>query len=171
MCPLRLMPMVALATRARRLCSLCAAAGAWLVLLAAANAQAPVAAVPDDRAISAGHWAVVSVDWDGKPVAPEFLSLIQVAYRADGSWSVLFKSVTVAEGKSTNHQEASPKTFEMETLGSEGIKPTRFWGIYRLEGDTRVLCIAPAGTPRPERFEAPKRSQRMLVTLKREQDP
>lgn len=143
-----------------------------LVLMAPAHAQPPVtASAPDDRAISAGRWAVVKVEWDGKAVDSDFLALLHVAYRADGSWAVLLKSVTVAEGKSTTHQEALPKTFEMETLGSEGIQPTRYWGIYKLDGDTRVLCIVAAEKPRPEQFEAPKRSGRMLVTLKRASEP
>jgi uncharacterized protein (TIGR03067 family) len=157
-------PSVALTNRR---VDLCVAAVAWMAIMAPSYAQAPIPPVSDDRAISAGRWAVVSVEWDGKFVDPEFLALLQVTYRADGSWAVLFKSVTVAEGKSTNRQDDSPRTFEMETLGSKGIKPTRYWGIYRLDVDTRVLCIAPAGRPRPDQFKAPKRSGRMLVTLKR----
>jgi uncharacterized protein (TIGR03067 family) len=134
--------------------------------LAAQEAAAPPAA--DDRAISAGRWRVVSVEWNGRPVDPEILALLQVVYRADGSWAVLFKSLPVAEGTSTNCQDASPKTFEIETLGSEGIKPSRYTGIYRIDGDTRVLCLAPDGEPRPDEFAAPRHSGRMLVTLERE---
>lgn len=134
--------------------------------LAAQEAAAPPAA--DDRAISAGRWRVVSVEWNGRPVDPEILALLQVVYRADGSWAVLFKSLPVAEGTSTNCQDASPKTFEMATLGSEGIKPSRYTGIYRIDGDTRVLCLAPDGEPRPDEFAAPRHSGRMLVTLERE---
>lgn len=133
--------------------------------VAAQQAAAPPAA--DDRAISVGRWRVVSVEWNGKPVDPEILALLQVVYRADGSWAVLFKKLPVAEGKSTHCQEVSPKTFEMETLGSEGIKPSRYTGIYRIDGDTRVLCLAPDGEPRPDEFAAPRHSGRMLVTLER----
>ena len=141
---------------------------ALVAVMSAGYAQAPVApAVPDDRTISAGRWAVVSVEWDGKPVDPEFLSLLHVIYQADGSWAVLFRSIPVAEGKSTNHEELSPKTFEMETLGSEGIKPSRYTGIYRLDGDIRSLCIAPTGKPRPDEFSAPRRSGRMLVKIRK----
>lgn len=149
---------------AHRIAILCSAPAAWLALTAIACDQAPVA---DDRASSAGRWEIASVEWDGKPVDPEFLALLHVMYAADGSWAVLFRSVPVAEGTSTNHQEQSPSTFEMETLGSEGIKPRRYRGIYRLEGDTRVLCIAAATKPHPDQFTAPRRSGRMLVTLKR----
>jgi hypothetical protein len=64
---------------------------------------------------------------------------------------VLFRSIPVAEGKSTNQQELSPKTFEMETLGSEGIKPSRYKGIYRLDAPGRherpgtIIKLAPDG--------------------------
>lgn len=136
------------------------------------DARAPGASpVPDDREISVGRWDVVSVEWNGRPVDPEILALLRVVFRADGSWSVLFKNLPVIEGKSTNCQEASPKTFELETLGSEGIKPSRYTGIYRLDGDDRLLCFVPDGEPRPDEFSAPRHSGRMLVALKRPAKP
>ena len=142
------------------------------VILAAlagpASAQPPATAqVSDDRAISAGHWDVVAVEWDGKPVDAELLSMLQVTYQHDGAWSVLFKRIPVAQGKSTNHQDETPKTFEMQTLGSQGVPANRYTGIYRLDGDTRVLCLVPEGKPRPDEFSAPRRTGRMLVTLRR----
>jgi len=146
--------------------------GIWCVVFVAfvsSTSAEPPAHAPglDDRAASAGHWAVVSVEWEGKPVDPEFLAMLRVDYQADGSWSVLFKKLPVAQGTSKSHQDQSPKTFEMATLGSEGIQPSRYVGIYRLDGDTRVLCIVREGKPRPDAFAAPSRSGRMLVTLKR----
>lgn len=131
----------------------------------ACSGDAPPAA--DDRALSAGVWRVAAVEWDGKPVDRDVLDLVQVHFRADGSWAVLFRNRAVAEGRSTHRQDVSPKTFEMETLGSERIEPSRYTGIYRLDGDTSVLCIAPAGKPRPDDFTAGRRSGRMLVTLER----
>lgn len=143
----------------------------FLTLVAlAAGRPSGEAALPDDRALSAGCWNVVAVVWDGTPVDRELLARLQVIFRADGSWAVLLRRTPVAEGRSTNRQDVSPKTFEMETLGSEGIEPVRYTGIYRLDGDTRVLCIVPAGTPRPGDFSAPRHSGRMLVTLERARD-
>ena len=139
-----------------------------VALAAAGNAQVletPPAA--DDRVASVGRWDVVSVEWDGRPVDQEFLAMFQVAYHADGSWAVLFKTLEVARGTSTNHPAESPKTFEMTPLGREGIEPSRYSGIYRLDGDTRVLCVVRHGKPRPDEFAAPRRSDRMLVTLRR----
>lgn len=141
---------------------------AVVALNAPAYAQPPAAAaVSDDRADSVGIWNVVAVEWDGKPVDPEFLAMFKVTFQADGAWAVLFKRLPVAEGKSTSSQDEFPKTFEMETLGSEGIKPRRYKGIYQLDGDTRVLCVVADGEPRPNEFAAPRHSGRMLVTLRR----
>lgn len=145
-----------------------AALGACLAI-SCGFAHAPAAdPPPDDRALSVGRWAVADVEWNGKTIDREFLALLKVVYKADGSWAVLFKSIPVVEGRSTNRQDESPKTFEMETLGSEGIKPKRFVGIYRGEGNIRQFCITAAGTPRPDDFSAPRHSGRMLVTLTRE---
>jgi uncharacterized protein (TIGR03067 family) len=130
------------------------------------------ATVPcDDRALSAGRWDVAAVEWDGTPMDPEWLARFHVVYSADGSWAVLLKEMTVAEGRSTIRQDASPKAFDMETLGSEGIEPSRFTGIYRIDGDTRMLCIVRRGTPPPDDFSAPRNSGRMLVTLRRAKQP
>ena len=155
-------------TAAKLLARLCGLALA--ISAATANAQSP-AAILDDREISVGRWEVVSVESNGRPIDPDLLAMLQVIYRPDGSWAVLFKSLPVAEGTSTNRQDESPKTFEMATLGSESIKPSRYTGIYKHDGDTRVLCLAPYGKPRPDDFTAAKRSHRTLVTLKRASEP
>jgi uncharacterized protein (TIGR03067 family) len=152
---------------------------AWFALLGtvtttvvalAAGSGSREAAPPDDRVVSAGRWDVVAVEWDGIPVAQEWLARLHVVYEADGSWAVLHRRIPVAEGRSTIRQDVSPKTFEMETQGSEGIKPTHFHGIYKLDGDVRVLCIVREGAPRPDEFSAPRNSNRMVVTLKRAGD-
>lgn len=141
-----------------------------LAALADIRADGPPA-VPDDRAVSVGRWDVVAVEWNGTPVDQEWLARLQVVYQADGSWAVLLRRIPVAEGTSTNRQDVTPKTFEMETLGSEGIKPRRYTGIYQLDGDARVFCIVPEENPRPEDFSAPRHSGRVLVKLKRAKEP
>ena len=145
----------------------------WLGLgpLAATARAQPSASIIDDRANSVGLWDVAAVEVNGRPVDPKMLAMLRVAYRADGSWAVYFKSLPVAEGTSTNRQDELPKTFEMATLGSEGVKPSRYTGIYKQDGDTRVLCFIADGKPRPNEFAAPGNSGRTLVTLKRAQEP
>jgi uncharacterized protein (TIGR03067 family) len=121
----------------------------------------------DDRAISVGRWRVVAVDMNGREIDPEMIALLEVAYREDGSWAVLFKGLTLAEGTSTNDQDASPKTCDMETAAGEHSRPQKYVGIYRIEADVRWLCFVEAGKPRPDEFVAPRGSGRMLVKLQR----
>lgn len=151
----------------------------WLVVLST-TASMPVAWVSgrtageaghaDDREVSAGHWEVAAVEREGKPMDQEWLARLRVVYQADGSWGVFLRRFPIAQGTSTNRQDVTPKTFEMATLGSEGVAPSRFHGIYRLDGDTRTLCVVREGTPRPDEFSAPHNSGRMLVTLRRAKD-
>jgi len=110
----------------------------------AAGSASPEGAPPDDRALSAGRWTVVAVEWDGIPVTPEWLARLHVVYESDGSWVVLLRRIPVAEGRSTIRQDVLP-----------------------IEGDVRGLCIVREGAPRPDDFAAPRGSNRMLVTLKR----
>lgn len=159
------------ATTAHRLVAIGILVAALSSVAPADSQAADTSRVADDRAISVGHWDVVAVEWDGTPVDQELLSRLQVVFRADGSWAVLLRRMPVAEGTSTNRQDESPKTFDMETLGSEGIEPSRYRGIYRLDGDTRVFCLVRDGQPRPDEFSAPKHSDRMLVTLRRSRQP
>lgn len=143
------------------------------IVLAAASClfAAPVPAAPaDDRALSVGLWDVVAVEANGREIDPELVALLRVAYRADGSWSVLFKGLTLAEGTSTNDQAAAPKTFEMETPAGEHARPQRYVGIYRLDDDVRMLCFVEEGKPRPDEFAAPRGSGRVLVQLRRSDD-
>jgi uncharacterized protein (TIGR03067 family) len=142
----------------RTLCS-------WFAIVALACGQP--AAGADDRALAAGRWRVVSAVWDGTPVEEDLLARLDVTFRADGSWAVFLRRVPVAEGSSTQRQDIAPKTFDMQTLGSVGIEPARYLGIYRLDGDTGMLCMVAAGMPRPDEFAAPRHSGRMLVTLER----
>lgn len=145
-------------------------------LTLAAGAHPPAGTDADDRGGSVGGWEVVAAEVNGRPIDPELVSRLSVAFRQDGSWTVLFKSFPVAEGTSSNDQHANPKTFDVETVGSAAIEPTRYKpkrykGIYRLEGDSRVLCFVPDGEPRPDAFTAPERSRRTLVTLRRLRSP
>ena len=144
----------------------------WASLLAIvlAGSLARASSSPDDRAASAGSWDVVAVVMSGRPVDPKIASMLQVAYREDGSWTVLFKGLAVGEGTSVNDAETSPKTFEMQTLGGTKTPPRKYSGIYRLEGDTRQLCFVIAGQPRPDDFTSPRGSGRILVKLKRAEE-
>ena len=144
--------------------------GAWTTLALMADGgglRAPVDVVADDRSVSAGMWGVVTVEMNGKRLDDEFVAMLKIAYQADGAWTVLFKGLVVGEGRSQNDPATNPKTFEMETRGGKKTKPRRYTGIYRMEGDSRQLCFVSDGMPRPDDFTAPRKSGRILVTLRR----
>lgn len=127
----------------------------------------PGAAVSDDRSASVGLWDVVAVESNGNQLDAELVALLQLDYREDGSWAVLFKGLAVGEGTSRNDQDVNPKRFEMETLGGATTKPRKYTGIYRADGDARQFCFVEDGAPRPDTFTAPRGSGRVLVTVKR----
>lgn len=146
------------------------AGGAWATLAlidARADSRSPAIAVADDRAASTGVWDVVTVEMNGRRLEDEFVAMLKIAYQADGAWTVLFKGLVVGEGRSQNDPNTNPKTFEMETRGGRKTKPRRYTGIYRMEGDSRQLCFVSDGMPRPDDFTAPRKSGRILVTLRR----
>lgn len=142
-------------------------AAVLLSLVPALACGLPAARAADDRASSVGLWDVASVEMNGHEVDAEIAALLQVDYRADGSWAVLFKGLSLVEGTSTHDQEAVPKTFDAETRAGENAQPQKYVGIYRIEDDARVLCFVEEGKPRPDAFAAPRGSGRLLVRLKR----
>jgi hypothetical protein len=46
-------------------------------------------------------------------------------------------------------------------------KGKTFRGIYEFEGDTRKVCLAPAGKERPKEFSSTAGSGHVLAVLKR----
>ena len=142
--------------------------------VAALLLSAPEPPVADpDRAASTGLWRVVAVEVNGRPVDDEITAMLAVVYAADGRWRVLFKSIPVAEGTSSNDPTTTPKSFVMQTVGpSDGSRSgDRYVGIYELRGDRRRFCFVPADRPRPGEFTSSRGSGRILVTLERQRLP
>ena len=149
-----------------RLAALCVTA---TLLLAAGVSGADD--LEDDRAVSAGRWRIVSAELNGRQIVPELTALLSVMYAADGTWTVFFKTLPVAEGTSSVNQAADPKTFEMATLGSGTSTGRRYWGIYEMRGGSRRMCFTPADRPRPTAFATTPASERLLVSMERIGDP
>ena len=60
-----------------------------------------------------------------------------------------------------------PKTFDL-TITSEGDnKGKTQLGVYKIDGDTLMFCIAPFDGARPTEFASEKGSGRILTTYKR----
>lgn len=142
-------------------CRVIAVNMAWLVALALV-----AVATGDDRAASAGRWQVTHVEVNGKRVDPEFTDMLAVDYAEDGAWSVLLKAVPLGEGTSAVDEAATPKTFEMKTLGAGGNRGRRYVGIYETIGNTRRLCFVSADRPRPREFRSTADGGEILVELR-----
>jgi uncharacterized protein (TIGR03067 family) len=67
----------------------------------------------------------------------------------------------------------SPKLIDFKGLEDKGgiRKDTVYEGIYKVDGETLTIALyVGAGNKRPEKFESPKESNIILVTLKREKN-
>ncbi|MCX7414132.1 MAG: TIGR03067 domain-containing protein [Planctomycetia bacterium] len=123
--------------------------------------------LPDDRAVSAGRWRIVSAELNGRQIDRQFTAMLSVSYAADGTWTVFFKTIPVAEGTSSPNQAADPKSFNMATLGSGTNSGRRYRGIYEIQGNTRRMCFVPADRPLPADFSTAPASDRLLVSMER----
>ena len=67
----------------------------------------------------------------------------------------------------------TPKLIDLKGLEDKGgiRKDTVYEGIYKIDGETLTIALyIGAGNKRPEKFESPKESNIIVVTLKREKN-
>jgi uncharacterized protein (TIGR03067 family) len=67
----------------------------------------------------------------------------------------------------------TPKIIDLKGLEDKGgiRKDTVYEGIYKIDGETLTIALyVGAGNKRPEKFESPKESNIIVVTLKREKN-
>jgi uncharacterized protein (TIGR03067 family) len=97
-----------------------------------------------------GDWAQVSMDLGGYKVPEDDAQAYFRTIKGDHYTVNRFMKVS---GKGTLKLDATknPKTFDATP---DGGKTPSVAGIYKIEGDTLTLCIAPPGKPRPTKFEA-----------------
>jgi uncharacterized protein (TIGR03067 family) len=87
--------------------------------------------------------------------------------RIDGSnWTVLIRGKALSADRIVLDPTQSPKT--IDRISEPGGRKVVVRGIYKLEGDTLTVAVAPAGEARPKSFEAPKGSTTILSVYKRE---
>jgi uncharacterized protein (TIGR03067 family) len=124
------------------------------------------AAIEKDLKALEGVWQVVELEVDGNKGGAEDVKKITVVNEPNGKWRIEAEGKVVARGASNIDPTAKPKTLDITMTEGEGVGQTTL-GIYELGKDTRKVCIAQAGKPRPTEFSSPSGSGQILVVLKR----
>jgi uncharacterized protein (TIGR03067 family) len=127
-------------------------------------------AAPSDLDQLQGTWQITALLDDGMLVPEE---VVRTRYIADlrvtfSAQSVSFLVPYTFQPRTilfVLDEKANPKTIDLGGAEKVGGK-----GIYLLQGDTLMVCLAEAGVEkRPAEFSAPKASPQLLMTFKRVQ--
>ena len=123
-------------------------------------------AIKKDRKQIEGTWKIVTLELDGNKSTGDDINKLTVVNGADGSWILNNDGAESSQGTSTIDPTKKPKTIDLTpTVGDD--KGQQYLGIYELGENTRKLCFALAGKPRPTEFSSPPGSDRFLVTFER----
>jgi len=163
-------------SRRSPLASLALSLSLAVVLVAAgsvARPQSPAAAADEkqdaikrDNLAIEGMWKAVSIEVNGNPVPAADAAKIRVENGRDGEWTLLVDGQELAEGTSTIDPTVTPRTIDFKvTRGNDAGRVT--FGIYELGENTRKICYAEPGRPRPADFSAPAGSGRTLAVFER----
>ena len=124
-------------------------------------------AIRQDREQIAGRWRIVELHSGGNRVADEDAQKLTVVNEPDGDWSLHSEGEEISHGTSTLDPTKRPKTIDFTPLEGDD-KGKLYLGIYELGEQTRKMCFAPPGEPRPTEFTSPPGSQHVLVIYERE---
>jgi len=124
-------------------------------------------AVWQERRLYEGTWRVMALEADGSRMSEDDCASVTVFNEPNGNWTVKLEGTAIWKGISTIDPTKTPKAIDFRpTEGADAGKS--FLGIYEIAGETRRLCYAEAGRPRPAEFSAPSGSGHVLVTFRRE---
>jgi uncharacterized protein (TIGR03067 family) len=111
-----------------------------------------------------GEWVAEKAVLAGNPrPAPD--GGVTMEFKADGKVVIKEGTKGPIEATYTTDPKKEPAEFEM-TPPIKGPKNDSLIGIYKVEGDTLTLCLAPDGQ-RPAKFESSADVPTMLMTFKR----
>jgi uncharacterized protein (TIGR03067 family) len=129
--------------------------------------SAPAKDAPKKEALLVGEWVAEKMVMDGLevPVGPGVTDL-RLTFGADGTGTS--QLVGAAPYPITYKADAKKDPPEIDLLPQAGKSDEPGVGVYRLDGDTLVLCLAfGKGAARPKKFASPAGSDALLITLKR----
>ncbi len=122
--------------------------------------------IKEEESLHQGTWQVTSFKRNGKETAKEIVDSIErmvegkhVVWKRDGK---RFAGTTVEL-----NPDANPKTIDVSPDGGP-MRGEKLLGIYKLDGDTLTICMAPKGKDRPAKFEAiPGTDETLMVFRKK----
>ena len=148
----------------------------WLVLgILATGSQAgkPGQSAGDDRARIQGKWQLLYSESEGKAAPVERIRSIRVEIK-EGTHSVFIGDQRIAHDVHfTMDPKAKPKITD-DTLNEGPDAGKQIHGIYELDGDTLISCVARVGQDRPTEFAAKAGTGHTLRIFKRvraDEDP
>jgi uncharacterized protein (TIGR03067 family) len=135
------------------------------VLVSMSRASDPTPATHDRDQIK-GTWQLVYAETEGKLAPVERIRNVRVEIK-DGTHSVYIGEERVAHDiKFAIDPRATPRTTD-DTLNEGPNAGKQIHGIYELDGDTLISCVAKAGEERPREFEAKAGTGHTLRVFKR----
>jgi uncharacterized protein (TIGR03067 family) len=113
-----------------------------------------------ERAKFQGRWKQLSVELDGKQIAPELIRNCFLVYEGEN-----FRNDLNGQSKANGSFMLDPTKTPARIDHVESPTVT-LYGIYRFDGDTLTLCFN--GRYRPSSFESQARSGNLLLVLDRD---
>lgn len=136
----------------------------WIACSSATLGQKPDAAAADMKAM-VGKWKIEKAELGGMD-ALAFVKDFTLEIGEGGKYTVLIggqKDVGICT------VDPSKKPAEMDIKGTEGPnKGKTIKTIYKLDGDTLVVCYELGEGARPAKFETKPKTELLLATYKRE---
>ncbi len=129
-------------------------------------ASASLAADADaDLKALEGTWILDAATLDGRDHRDDFKGMKLILKGTD--YTIEFAENS-DKGTFTINAEKSPKWIDIKTGAKGPFFGKTLPGIYKLDGDTLVLCLHGEAKTRPGEFDAKVKTRNMLLTYKRE---
>lgn len=125
--------------------------------------------IEKDHKLIEGTWNVVTLEVGGNKANDEDAKKVTVVNGSDGTWSVRSEGKEIVKGTSTIYPTQKPRIIDFTPTEGDR-KGEVHLGIYELNENTRKLCFAPPGKPRPTEFSTANGSENILVTFERDKD-
>ena len=136
--------------------------GVGLVVVLTAVSSADEHAIKAELKRLEGTWQLVAAKKDGKETPKDVVKKIRVVIKGNGHSVYFGDDVVAKEIQFTIDPKKNPKTTTDKLSDGKEIQ-----GIYKLDGDTLISCVAEVGKDRPSEFASNPGSGHTLRTFKR----